>query len=143
MELSNSFLGTGWSFPPQFNKQDQSVLLLSNEEDIKNSLEVLLKTRVGERLMQPSYGCNMDVLLFEPINQSLLTYLKDLVFTAIYYFEPRVDPEDVLLQATDTEGIINITVQYKIRNTNSRHNLVYPFYLDEGTLIANNLTATQ
>jgi phage baseplate assembly protein W len=134
MEIANSFLGRGWSFPPQFNKLTGTVEMLSNEADIKNSLEVLLSTRVGERIMQPAYGCNMDVLLFEPINESLTTYMKDLVFTAIYFYEPRINPENVTLDATEQEGMVQVTVEYTIRSTNARHNLVFPFYLDEGNL---------
>ena len=109
--------------------------MISNEEDIQNSLQVLLKTRVGERIMQPAYGCNLDVLLFEPITESLKTYIKDLVFTAIYYFEPRVNPEDVRLETAETEGIVTVNVEYTVRTTNTRHNLVFPFYLDEGNLV--------
>lgn len=130
-----AFLGTGWSFPPTFDKASGGVVMLSNEEDIQNSLQVLLSTRVGERIMQPDYGCNMDVLLFEPINQSLITYIKDLVFTAIYYFEPRINPENVTIEATEEEGTVLVKVDYTIRTTNSRHNLVFPFYLNEGNLV--------
>lgn len=130
-----AFLGTGWAFPPTFDKASGGVVMLSNEEDIQNSLQVLLSTRVGERIMQPDYGCNMDVLLFEPINQSLITYIKDLVFTAIYYFEPRINPENVTIEATEEEGTVLVKVDYTIRTTNSRHNLVFPFYLNEGNLV--------
>ncbi|HNW89154.1 MAG TPA: GPW/gp25 family protein [Bacteroidales bacterium] len=135
MDDINSFLGTGWSFPPQFSKTEKTVKMIADEEDIKNSLEVLLATRVGERLMQPDYGCNLDVLLFEPIDVTLQTYIKDLVFTAIYFYEPRVKPDDVILSVPGQEGIILIEVQYTIRATNTRHNMVYPFYLEEGTLL--------
>lgn len=138
MNTNNTFLGTGWAFPPQFNKLTGTVEMLSNEDDIQNSLRVLLCTRVGERLMQPAYGCNLDVLLFEPINESLITYIKDLVFTAIYYYEPRVNPENVTIDATEEEGTILVNVEYSIRSTNARHNLVFPFYLDEGNLALNN-----
>lgn len=135
---ANTFLGRGWSFPPQFNKLTGTVEMLSNEDDIKNSLQVLLLTRVGERIMQPTYGCNMDVLLFEPINESLISYIKDLVFTAIYYFEPRVNPENVTIDPTEEEGMIQVNVEYTIRSTNSKSNLVFPFYLNEGTLVGKN-----
>lgn len=135
MDKITSFLGTGWSFPPEFSKTTQEVKMISDEEDIQNSLEVLLSTKVGERLMQPGYGCNMDALLFEPINLSLQTYMKDLVSTAILYYEPRIKPEDVKLSAGDADGIVLIEVDYIIRTTNTRHNLVYPFYIGEGTLV--------
>ena len=133
-----SFLGTGWSFPPTFSKLTGTVEMLSNEADIQNSLRVLLSTRIGERLMQPNYGCNLDVMLFETINETMLTFVKDLVFTAIYYFEPRVNPINVKVEATAEEGMVLINVEYQIRNTNSRHNLVYPFYLDEANLVVDN-----
>jgi len=140
MDASNSFLGTGWSFPPQFNKLTGTVEMLSDEEDIQNSLRVLLCTRVGERLMQPAYGCNLDVMLFEPIDETLLSYVKNLVFTAIYYFEPRINPEKVSIEATAEEGTILVNVEYTTRSTNSRHNLVFPYYLDEGNMVLNNGT---
>ena len=133
-----SFLGTGWSFPPTFSKLTGTVEILSNEADIQNSLRVLLSTRIGERLMQPNYGCNLDVMLFETINETMLTFVKDLVFTAIYYFEPRVNPINVKVEATAEEGMVLINVEYQIRSTNSRHNLVYPFYLDEANLVVDN-----
>jgi phage baseplate assembly protein W len=109
--------------------------MIADEADIKNSMEVLLSTRVGERFLQPKYGCNLDEILFEPLTVSLQTYIKDLVFTAIYYFEPRIKPEKVTLTPSETEGLAIISVEYTIRATNTRHNLVYPFYLNEGTNI--------
>jgi phage baseplate assembly protein W len=140
MATSNSFLGTGWKFPIQFTKAsaESGVAMLSDEDDIQNSLQVLLSTRVGERIMQPNYGCNMDVLLFETINESLITYVKDLVFTAIYYYESRINPDNLTIEATAEEGTILVNVAYTIRSTNSRQNLVFPFYLDEGNLVINN-----
>lgn len=138
MAIENSFLGTGWKFPIEFSKAGASNIMLSDEDDIQNSLQVLLTTRVGERIMQPAYGCNMDVLLFEAINESLITYIKDLVFTAIYYFEPRISPDNVSIESTAEEGKILVNVSYTIRSTNSRQNLVFPFYLDEGNLVLNN-----
>ncbi|MBS1744742.1 MAG: GPW/gp25 family protein [Bacteroidetes bacterium] len=137
MATTNSFLGTGWKFPIEFSKAGASNIMLSDEDDIQNSLQVLLTTRVGERIMQPAYGCNMDVLIFEAINESLITYIKDLVFTAIYYFEPRISPDNVNIESTAEEGIILVNVAYTIRSTNSRQNLVFPFYLDEGNLVLN------
>jgi len=130
-----TYLGTGWSFPPQFSKTLKEVKLISDEADIKSSLEVLLSTRVGERIMQPGYGCNLDELVFEPLNVSLQTYIKDLVFTSIYFYEPRINPENVTLEPVDVEGIVNVTIEYTIRSTNTRHNLVFPYYLNEGNNI--------
>ena len=134
MSEQQSFLGTGWAFPPEFSKTSGTTKMISDEEDIQSSLEVLLLTRVGERIMQPPYGCNLDVLLFEPITTTLQTYVKDLVFTSVYNYEPRVTPLNVTLSVTAEEGKILIELQYMVRATNTRYNLVFPYYLNEATV---------
>jgi Bacteriophage baseplate protein W len=132
MDEKKSFLGTGWSFPPSFTKDPCHTVMVSDEEDIDQSLKILLSTRHGERIMQPEYGCNLDILLFEPINTTLLSLVKDLIEKAILYHEPRVDLKKLEIK-TDrvTEGLLLIEGEYVIRSTNSRYNLVYPFYLKE------------
>lgn len=135
MAAEYSFLGKGWGFPPTFNKSAKSIDMLSDEQDIASSLEILLSTNVGERVMQPKYGCNLDKLLFEPVDTSLQAYIKDLIKTAILYFEPRIILIDVVLIPQPLEGRIDIDIQYKVATTNTRNNFVYPFYLEEGTEI--------
>ena len=133
-KLHKSFLGTGWSFPPQFDNQLGSVAMLSDSEDIRSSLEILLSTRPGERVMLANYGCHLDELLFEPLTTTMKTYMKDLIQTAILYYEPRIDVNKIgLVDTGEMEGRILITVDYTIRATNSRFNYVFPFYLQEGT----------
>lgn len=133
-KLHKSFLGTGWSFPPQFDNQLGSVAMLSDSEDIRSSLEILLSTRPGERVMLVTYGCHLDELLFEPLTTTMKTYMKDLIQTAILYHEPRIDVNKIeLVDTGEMEGRILITVDYTIRATNSRFNYVFPFYLQEGT----------
>ena len=134
MENEKAFLGTGWSFPPEFNIKTTSLVMLSNEDDIKSSLEMLLSTKLGERIMQPKYGCNMDDLLFTPLSRTLKTYVSELIRTAILYHEPRVDVEKIdISKGDDLTGELLIILDYKIRATNSRINMVYPFYKNEGT----------
>ncbi len=134
---NESFLGTGWAFPPTFRKGINSVDMLTGEEDIKNSLHVILSTEVGERLMHPTYGCELSKLLFEPLDTTLRTYVKNLIKEAILYFETRIKLKDVLLEANVEEGYIQITVDYTVKTTNSRNNIVYPYYLNEGSNIEN------
>ncbi len=136
MANDRSFLGTGWSFPPTFRRSTRSVEMLSDEYDIQSSLEILLSTRVGERVMQPKYGCNMEKLLFEPLDTTLQAYMKDLIRTAILYFEPRIILENVTLEPVVNEGRININIEFTVATTNTRNNFVYPFYLNEGTEIS-------
>ncbi len=126
------YLGTGWGFPPTFNKSSRSVQMISDEEDIRSSLEILLCTSIGERIMQPTYGCDLRKMLFEPLDTSLKAYIKNLIESAILYFEPRIRLIDVTLTDKPYEGLLEVDLDYIIRATNSRYNFVYPFYKDEG-----------
>ena len=135
MAESRSFLGTGWSFPPTFVQSSHSVAMTSDEEDIRASLEILLSTTIGERVMQPKYGCNLHRLLFEPLDTTLQAYMKDLIKTAILYFEPRIILDDVILEPEPLEGRVVIEIHYTIAGTNTRNNFVYPFYIEEGTQV--------
>jgi len=129
---NGDFLGTGWSFPPTFSKSAHIVASTSGEEDIRRSLEILLTTARGERVMLPEYGCNLEELLFEPINTGLQTLLFERINTAILYYEPRIETENIKL-ITDrvTEGVVLIEIVYRVRSTNSRYNFVFPFYKNE------------
>jgi hypothetical protein len=134
MAKERSFLGTGWGFPPTFVR-GQGVVMTSDEDDVRASLEILLATEVGERVMQPRYGCNLHRLLFEPLDLTLRTYMKDLIRTAILYFEPRVILDDVTFELVSAEGRIDLRVDYTVAKTNARNNFVYPFYLVEGSQV--------
>lgn len=136
MSATQSFLGKGWNFPPAFDKVTKGVEMLQDEKDIKSSLEILLSTRLGERVMVPEYGCALDRLLFEPLTTSLATFIKDLIKTAILYYEPRIDVLTIDLSDTnELEGKIIIELDYLVRATNTRYNIVFPFYKNE----ANNI----
>ena len=136
MDIDKSFLGTGWAFPPEFNKKTNDVKLVSEEEDIQESLHILLSTSPGERIMQPSYGCGLRSMTFESLSESTVTELKDIVERAILFFEPRITLNAVRV---DTErlydGVLEIILDYTVKTTNSRSNMVYPFYFKEGTNI--------
>ena len=133
-----SFLGRGWSFPPTFSKIASQVLMTADEEDINKSLEILLSTTIGERFLQPLYGCNLEDYVFEAMNATTETAIKVTVKNAVLIFEPRIKLLTIeLLDDFLTEGRIDILVDYEVINTNTRFNLVYPFYLNE----ANNKSA--
>lgn len=130
-----SFLGTGWAFPPEFNKASGSVEMAQGERDIQQSLEILLSTSIGERVMQPLYGCNLRDYQFEPLSNTFLGFLVDLVERAILFFEPRIVVENISITEPGdvqvVEGMVLISIDYVIAGTNSRYNYVYPFYLRE------------
>ncbi len=136
MDTNESFLGRGWGFPPEFSKTTSGIILTEGEDDIDKSLQILLSTRLGERIMLPDYGCNLEELLFNPTNLTLKTYVADLIKTAILYHEPRIDAEKIWIdESTDNDGILLINIDYRVRITNSRKNRVFPFYRAEGTEI--------
>jgi len=134
-----SFLGRGWGFPPQFERNNGvlELQMVSLDVDIKESLAILLATAPGERVMQPSYGCGLKGMIFESIDESAITELKDLIERAILFFETRISLDEILVD-TDSiyEGLIRIHIHYTISSTNSRSNIVYPFYFQEGTEIS-------
>lgn len=128
----NSFLGRGWGFPPQFNKPDCTVRMVSEAEDICESLHILLSVRLGERLKRPNYGCNLDTLTFKNISTQFLTYVRSFVEQAVRLHEPRIALDRVIMHSDRMlDGIIDIEVQYTIRATNAPNNFVYPFYLEQ------------
>jgi hypothetical protein len=127
-----SFLGKGWSFPPVFLKTTKEPEMVSDEEDIRQSLEILLATEIGERFLQPLYGCNLDRFVFEPMNATVSTELRLTVKRAIDLFEPRIKLISIKLDiGFIQEGRVDIVVEYQVIVTNTRHNLVYPFYMAE------------
>jgi phage baseplate assembly protein W len=134
MDTDKSFLGTGWGFPPQFNRHEGAVRMVSGEEDIHESLRILLATVPHERIMQPAYGCGMKKMVFETISETTFTLLKDAIGRAVLFFEPRIDVERIdINQGRVGEGVLFIDLHYVVRTTNSRSNLVYPFYFLEAT----------
>lgn len=134
--MAELFLGKGWSFPPTFDNQTKGVVMTEGEDDIRGSLEILLGTRIGERIMRPGYGMSLDRLMFEGIDTSLVATLeKDLEF-AIALFEPRINlTELAVMRDRQEEGRLLIIVEYVVRSTNARNNLVYPFYINEASEI--------
>ena len=84
MDEENSFLGRGWSFPPSFDNSGGEIQMLTGEDDIQCSLQVLLSTKLGERVMQPLFGCNLDGMLFELLDTTLKTEMKNLIDNSKY-----------------------------------------------------------
>jgi len=136
MATNKSFLGVGWGFPPAFDSLRKSAVMVAAEDDIAQSLRILMGTTPGERVMQPTYGCNLRHLMFEVINQSTLTDTRDVIERAIRFFEPRITLNAVVIDDTDwIDGLLRVLIDYTIVSTNTRTNLVYPVYLREGSAV--------
>ena len=135
--MNNDFLGTGWTFPPEFIKSGKNgVVTTSGVDDINESLEILLTTTVGERLLQLEYGSDLTEYVFEPLTATLKAVVETRVRKAIQLYEPRIRLNKLELIPDNLEGRLLIKLTYTVVTTNTRFNLVLPFYLNE----ANNVS---
>jgi len=128
-----SFLGTGWNFPPAFSSSTKTTKTVSGIEDINQSLQILFSTAFGERVKREDFGSGMERFVFEPTSTNELATLKNMVEKAILLNESRIKLDDVILIPDIYEGLITIRIEYTVRTTNSRTNFVYPFYIKEAT----------
>jgi phage baseplate assembly protein W len=129
MSDPSDFIGRGIAFPMRVD-QSGSIATSSGASDIDSSIRMILTTAPGERLMRPAFGCKIWELLFEPINANTLGLMSEAVKEAISRWEPRVTLEDVRLDPSGQHaGEVLIEIDYVIRTTNDRRNLVYPFYV--------------
>jgi phage baseplate assembly protein W len=130
--MAKEFLGRGWKFPVEPDSQGR-LNYSADEAKIQESILVILGTARGERVMRPDFGSRLHELVFAPINTSTRGLIIHYVTEALVTWEPRIE----LLRVDVTEedalrGILQVSIEYKVRATNSRFNLVYPFYLREG-----------
>jgi len=127
--MSEDFLGAGWSFPVALDRW--AVVLARQEESIQQAIWLILSTAPGERVMRPDFGCGLHELVFAPDSAATIAHAVEAVREALTRWEPRVDVVDVIA-ATDTTDptLLLIEIDYRVRSTNNRFNLVYPFYLE-------------
>lgn len=131
-EPEKSFLGVGWAYPLQL-EPGQSVEMVAYEEDIRQAIRIILGTNPGERVMRPNFGAGLNAFIFEPVNTSTMALLKTRVQEALIDWEPRIDVLEVKVTSdASLRSKLLIDIDYRVRATNSLHNLVYPFYLAEG-----------
>jgi phage baseplate assembly protein W len=130
-EAEKSFLGIGWSFPVAFDATGE-VAQSAYEDDIRESIRIILGTNPGERIMRPDFGAGLAALTFEPINTTTMALAKHRVEEALILWEPRIDSIGVQVSAEPVVGRLMIDINYRVRATNIFYNLVYPFYLLEG-----------
>lgn len=132
MATDPSFLGRGWAFPPAFTHGGGEVELVAGATDVAQSLQIIFATEPGERPMREAFGSSLRRHMFAEIDQTLLTSVRGAILDAILVFEPRVQLEGLeIVESEDTAGLLTISLHYTLRGTNSRYNLVYPFYLRE------------
>jgi len=131
--MAKEFLGAGWKFPVQVTPSGR-IALSQYEEDIKEAIWIILGTAKGERIMRPDFGCGIHDLVFAPINTATLTLVENSVREALTVYESRIELIQVKASAERAdEGKLIVSIDYRVRSTNNRFNLVYPFYLKEGS----------
>lgn len=129
--ISKDFLGKGWKFP--FNLDSRGKVGVSSyEEDIKEAILIILGTAKGERLMRPDFGCGIHEYVFCSMDIVNLHLIENAVREALIMWEPRIKVISVKTESEADEGKLLIAIDYQVRTTNTRFNLVYPFYLKEG-----------
>ncbi len=133
MSVSRGFLGTGFAFPPQIDKATGRFKMVSAEEDIKQSIYIILMTKKNEYPMLPRFGSNIHNYVFELPEESYLMLLRNEIVEALTVWEPRVINVKVDFDLTEiANGKLIFNVGYTVRATNNPNNLVFPYYLYEG-----------
>lgn len=128
---NDAFLGRGWSFPPELT--ENGIRMSAYEQDIRESLRILFSTSPGERVNRYDYGCPLRRYAFEPLTTQTRVRMRNDITRAVILFEPRIELEDVSFEDKPEEGVLLIRLTYTVIRTNNRSNMVYPFYLNEGT----------
>ena len=133
--LSNSqFWGSGWSFPPTFEVGNHQLEMTHAVDNINQSIDVLLQTHMGDRPVLPQYGSGLRQYAFRKRDATLQGELKDTVKSTLLANEPRISVTEVQVAFADhQDGLVLISIGYRIHQTNTRHNHVYPFHISEGT----------
>lgn len=126
-----TFLGRGWAHPISA-AADGGMSTVEHDEDIRQSIRIILATGRGERVMRPDFGAGLPDFQFEPLNQTTMALVRHRVEEALVLWEPRIDSIRVQVSAEPRNGRLDIEVRYRVRRTNTFYNLVYPFFLLEG-----------
>ena len=131
--MGDSILGHGFPLPMKPGASGRFDYL-GGEEKIRQSIWIILSTAPGERVMLPQFGCGLHELVFEANTAALRGLVQEKVRESLMRWEPRIDVIDVRAEtAPETRNYLLIRIDYRIRSNNAFYNLVYPFYLNEGT----------
>lgn len=131
-------IGRGWKFPPSFDPVSNQAVMVTGEQDILESLQVLFGTQVGERVLELDYGTDLSSLLFERLPLTEKAVLENSVRQAILIYESRIVLHELKIDDSDiTNGVLRIFLDITFEPTNNRRNIVFPFFIEEGTLIPN------
>ena len=124
-----TILGTGWAFPIQTNPRGE-IQLVSSDLDIAQSIQIILGTHPGERVMRPTFGCRVHEMMFEPRDATTMSMIKKYVDEALQLWEPRIQVFAVNTESSDEQdGAIFVEIEYQVKATHDTRSIVYPFFL--------------
>lgn len=127
--MAREFLGRGWRFPIGVD-DDGRIGEASEEDKVRQAIETILRTSRGERVMRPDFGCGIHDLVFDALSDEMLGRVQAEVSDALGKWEPRITVLGVVAQQDPQERTrLLVEIDYRIRSTNSRFNLVFPFYV--------------
>lgn len=131
--MAKEFLGKGWSFPVGVDSSTGTIRVSEFQQDIKEAIWIILSTTKGERVMRPEFGCGIHDYVFSSLSTTNIGMMESTVREALVKWEPRIKVLGVSAEQDSSQpGKLVINIEYVIRATNNRYNLVYPFYLNEG-----------
>lgn len=133
--IDRSFLGIGWNFPPTFRREWYGVEMLVEEDDVRSSMQIILTTITGERVMLPTFGANLHPYVFDTMNVQDIALIEKIVKEALVFHEPRIIVDGIITTPDQASGVLLIDISYTIITTNTRYNYVFPFYIHEATNI--------
>lgn len=132
------FLGKGLRFPVSVNLNG-GVSSSQLEENVRQSIFIILGTAPGERINRAHFGCQIHDLMFAPNNAFTSAAAEVYCEEAIYKFEPRVEKVTCRAKANiDEPNRLDIRIEYVIAGKNDKRNLVFPFYLKNEDDVATN-----
>lgn len=133
MAGDRNFLGKGFHFPPVVDATTGRFIMTSQEDDIREAVNLILMTGIGERPMEPDFGCDIEQFIFDLPDGQARRNMEESILTALTRWEPRIDNIEVSVQDGRVgEGAVYIQIGYTVRSNNNPVNLVFPYYLDTG-----------
>ncbi len=127
--MASEIIGNGWAFPPQIGAQGK-VALTSERNEINQSIQIILTTSPGQRVMRNNFGCRLHELIFAPNNNHTAAQAKRYVEEALGMWEPRITVTRVDVQPDPLQSNhLLIDIHYRVKSTHDRRSLVFPFYL--------------
>jgi len=131
---SNNIIGQGWAFPIRINAKGR-LDWSTGPDRLQAAIWIILSTSLGERLMLPDFGAGIKDYVFESNSALIRAQLESAITKALTQWEPRIQLTSVLAtQSPDQESLVLVNISYQIRDTNELYNMVYPFFLQEGSL---------